>query len=411
MTTAGNQSEERAVGALSGVRVIELEGTLAQYCGKLLADLGAEVIRVEPPSGAAARAVPPFVRDDSGEVHSLHFWHYNTNKESVVLDLSESQDVERLASLLREADVLLDASADGVLETLGWTAEDLEQRMPRLVHARITPFGETGPWADFESTDLVQLAMGGTMAMTGYDDLEGHDSFPIAPAGGQAAHFTGMMATFAITGALNARTLTGRGQRVDVAAHDVVAISNEMAFPHWEYERKNVYRHTARHANTKEHTARQMFRCRDGKYAMCLTLYLRESSRWNGLVDWLDEHGLVEDLRDEAYASPAYRAQHQPHIIDVIERFCAHIDSDELFLEAQKRRLPWGPVNRVWDLADDPHLRDDRGAIVNVRQPELGREVAYPGAPYVFSRTPWQLRNTAPKLQADSKEVEQDVDA
>lgn len=388
-------------GALTGVTVLELDNGLAQYCGKLLADLGAEVIKIEPPGGAPARRVPPFASGMTGPNASLHFWHYNTNKRSVVLDLSQDTGRTALRKLAAKADVILDGLEVNQLDALGLGADVLTDLNPRLIYTRVTPFGQSGPWANYRSSDLVQLALGGTMGMTGYDDLEGHDSYPIAPAGGHAAHFTGTMAAVATLAALNAREHTKLGQVVDVAAHDVLAISNELALPHWEYEGKDVYRHTGRHANSRQYTPRQMFRCRDGKYLMCLTLYIRELSRWQDLVAWFDSKGLAEDLHDEKFKSLSYRKENQDHIVDVIERFCAQVDTDELFREAQRRRLPWGPVNPVWEVMNDPHLREDRGAIVEAEQPELGRKVLYPGAPYIFEKTPWALRSTAPALDAD----------
>jgi crotonobetainyl-CoA:carnitine CoA-transferase CaiB-like acyl-CoA transferase len=364
--------------------------------------MGADVIKVEPRAGAPARRVPPFAATSDGSHVSLHFLHYNTNKRSVVLDLDDETDVSRFCELSGRADVILDALVGGIAG-FGISHVGLMTANPQLIYARLTPFGQDGPWSALASSDLVQLALGGTMAMTGYDDRPDGGSLPIAPAGGQAAHMTGLVATIGVLGALNARLHLGRGQIVDVAAHDVVSTSNEMGIPYWIFKRANVYRHTGRHAHYQPVTDRQMFRCRDGKYAMCLTKYMTDDKRFEAMRDWFDSRGLAEFLTDAKYLDQEYRKTHNQEIIGVIERFCGQTDSDEVFHQAQTRKLPWAPVNQARELLDDPHLVADRQAIVTVHQDDLG-PMSYPGAPYKFSATPWWLGRTAPVL-GDDREI------
>ncbi|WP_166741793.1 CaiB/BaiF CoA transferase family protein [Cumulibacter soli] len=403
MSVENGGDTSTAAGPLAGLRVVEIDRGLAQYCGKLLADMGAEVIKIEPPEGAPARRVPPFIGDVEGPERSLFFWHYNMSKRSVVLDLASESARAAVRKLALSADVVLEDLGPQAMADLGLGDAELRSLNERLVYAQITPFGPAGPWSQFASSDLVQLALGGTMTMTGYDDEAGYASFPIAPAGGQAAHMTGTLAAIAIMGALQFRETSGRGQYVDVAAHDAVAASNEMGIPYWVFRQEHVRRHTARHGNPKEITSRQLFRCRDGKYAMCLTMYMDDDRRYRGLVDWMDSHGLAEDLGSAEYATPEARTELTEHIVEVIERFCAQTDSEELFHEAQARKLPWAPVHGPGDLVRDPHVREDRNAVVAV--PALGHAAVAPGAPYKFSRTPWSLRLPAPGLGEDTDSV------
>ena len=340
-------AEDARRGPLFGLKVLELDEGLAQYGGKLLADMGADVIKIEPPGGSPSRNVPPFAKGDRPSPVSLHFLHYNTNKRSIVLDLADDADATRFRELSGAADVILDNLAGGVTER-GVLPTELMNANPGLIYARITPFGPQGPWSGLASSDLVQLALGGTMAMTGYDDLPQGESIPIAPAGGQAAHMTGVMAAISVVAALNARERYGTGQIVDVASHDVVTNSNEMGIPYWIFKGANVHRHTGRHAHFKSVTDRQMFRCRDGKYAMCLTKYMTDNKRFEVMRDWFDSRGLAEELMDPKYLDQEYRKTHNTEIIGVIERFCAQTDSADVFHEAQARKLPWAPVNEPW---------------------------------------------------------------
>src|SRR5262245_6892806 len=160
-------------GALSGIRVIELADEQAEYCGLTLMGLGAEVIKVEPPGGSPTRRIGPFYEDQPGPERSLYFWQYNRGKRSVVLDLAKPADRERFLALVASADVLLESTPKGELDGLGLGAEALRAKHPTLITARVTPFGDQGPWAAFKASDLVHLALGGVMMNCGYDPAPG----------------------------------------------------------------------------------------------------------------------------------------------------------------------------------------------------------------------------------------------
>jgi crotonobetainyl-CoA:carnitine CoA-transferase CaiB-like acyl-CoA transferase len=392
-------------GPLSGIRVLEFDDGQAQYCGKLLADMGADVVKVEPPAGSAARGVPPFARDQPGPNASLYFWHYNLSKRSVVLDLAEADDRAAARRLTGAADVVIDGLGPGVLAAAGLDWDDLREANPRLVFARVTPFGTDGPWAGFASSDLVQLALGGMMTMTGYGDEPGRSrSMPVAPAGGQSRHVPAVLAAIGVVTALIRRLNSGAGQLVDVAAHDALAHSNEMGTVFWEFRKENVRRHTGRHGNPREHTSPQLFRSRDGRWVMCLTMYMNDNKRYAGLLEWMTSHGLEDDLGGEQFRTdPAYRAAHNDHIIEVLAHFVAQLDSAEVFHQAQARKLPWAPAYGPWDLMKDPHLIA-RGGVRPIDYPGLGPAVV-PGPPYQFSATPWTIRGPAPALGADNGQV------
>ncbi|MCW0215117.1 MAG: CoA transferase [Pseudonocardia sp.] len=391
-------------GALDGVTVLEIGDGAVEFTGKLLADLGATVIKLEPHGGARGRTVGPFL-DGAGPDRSLWFWAYNANKRSAVLDPRVPEAADALVALARRADVVLDGLGPGTLESHGVTAERLRAANPRLIHTTVTPFGADGPWAGLQGSDLVHLALGGTAAMSGYDDLPGRDSVPSAPSGGQAAHMAGVKTAIGVLLALAARHRGQGGQRVDVAVHDAIATSNEWGVPFWTFQHKEVHRHTARHASSDPTTRRQMFRCRDGKYVVALTLYMNDSMRFGGLVDWMASLGLAADLDGPAYRDVEYRTERMDHVVEVIEHFCGELDSAEVFHGAQARRLPWAPVNDAWDLLSDPHLREDRQVFADLADEVTGATVTYAGAPYHLSATPWELRTRPPRLGEHTAEV------
>jgi crotonobetainyl-CoA:carnitine CoA-transferase CaiB-like acyl-CoA transferase len=391
----------RSTPSLAGVSVLEFDDTgLTAFGGKLLADLGADVITVEPPSGVPMRRIPPFHADVAEPNRSLHFWFYSGSKRSVVVDPESSEARDQLRDLLGGATVALDGMATPLLRRLGISATDLERDFPGLVYCRVTPFGDTGPWSGHRSSDLVQLALGGVMASCGYDDVPGAP--PIAPAGGQTGHLVGIAAATGVIAALLHRQRTGRGQVVDIAAHDVVSVSTEMAFAYWEYQHVNPRRQTGRHARPYD-TPPWNHRCRDGKYFCTLPLYLGDD-RFAAMAEWFDEHGLADDLLAPEYARMNDRASRMDHVIDVIARFCAAHDSDYLFSEAQKRRLPWAPVNAPHDLINDPHMVN-RQAWCVVHHDDTGVSLTHPGAPYRMSATPWRSPTPAPRLGQHTDEV------
>ena len=197
-------------GPFSGIRVLELADEKGQWCGKLLADMGADVVKIEPPGGQETRTVGPFFRDMPNRDRSLSFWHYNTSKRGITLSL-ETEDGRRLfRRLAAQADVVLETFRPGYMASLGLGYDDLKKDNPRLVMCSLTPFGQDGPWKDYETSDLLHLAAGGQMAGCGYTEEEEPDAPPIAPGGGQAWHMGSHFAMMATGAALLNRTVTGK---------------------------------------------------------------------------------------------------------------------------------------------------------------------------------------------------------
>ncbi len=239
-------------GFLDGIRVLEIGDELGEYCGKVLAGLGADVVRVEPPGGEATRRYGPFYHDEPDPSRSLYFWHYNLGKRSVELDLDTAGGRQGFAQLAAAADVVLDTRPRGDLDARGLGYDDLAAGHPGLIWARISPFGDTGPWADYAASDLILLALGGIMMNCGYDpDPAGHyETPPIAPQMWQAYHIGGEMTAMAILGALNFRLSSGRGQRLSTSVHDAVSKNTETDLPDWVFLAQRHQRLTCRHSAT-----------------------------------------------------------------------------------------------------------------------------------------------------------------
>src|SRR5271168_4654960 len=255
-------------GMLAGLRVIEIADERAEYAGLLLAGLGAEVIKIEPPEGNATRRIGPFLDDQPGLERSLFFWNYNRNKKSVVLDLGEGRGREDLLRLLGGADILLDASWGALNEALGLDRAALGARFPTLVTGRITPFGDVGPWKDLKSADLVHLALGGIMMNCGYDPdpKREYDTPPNAPQIGHAYHIAGeQLATGIIAGLIN-RHRTGLGQDVSVAIHEAVSKNPELDIMHWVMRRVPLWRLTCRHALETPNASPSIVHTKDGRW-------------------------------------------------------------------------------------------------------------------------------------------------
>lgn len=384
--------------ALEGLRVLEFDKAgETQFAGKILADMGADVIKVEPIGGVAARRVPPFFRDVEDANASLYFWHYNTSKRSIEVNLADAADANLVALLLEHTDVILDGV--GLQGQIPGFSESWQEKYPRLLYCRVTPFGNDGPWAGFLSSDIIQLA-GGVSAECGY---EAPGTPPISPSGGQANHLAGLMSAIGVMAGLCYRDRAGIGQEIDVAAHDVVAVSTEMGIPFWEFQHVNVVRQGGRHARP-EVSAPWMHLCADGKYFCALPLYL-DDRRFAAMSEWFESEGMSDDLMEPEYRDGSYRNPRMDHIIDVIRRFCLQHESGYLFYESQKRRLPWAPVNSPDELCQDPHLSEDRGVFEEVAHEELNRHFLYPGAPYKLSGTPWEITRRPPLLGEHNQEV------
>jgi crotonobetainyl-CoA:carnitine CoA-transferase CaiB-like acyl-CoA transferase len=395
---------EEASGPLSGLRVLELADEKGQFCGKLMADLGADVIKIEPPGGESTRSVGPFLDDIPHPDRSLSFWHYNTSKRGVTINLERKDGQDLFRRLASTADIVLETLTPGYLASINLAYEELKNGNPKLIMCSLTPFGQSGPWRDYQSTDMLHMAAGGQMASCGYDDSDLPDAPPIAPGGGNAWHTGAHYAYIGIMAALIYRTVTGHGQYIDASVHDACALTTESAVATYIYRGDVVIRQTGRHHSTAP-TPRSQFRAKDGKYVNAGTGG-RDNPAWvRRIAEWMDSHGLADDLMEERYLDPEFVRKNTNHIVDeVIANFIANRTADEVYHEAQERGFPWGVVRTPEDLLNDPHL-DHREFWTEVEHPELDRSFIYPGNGSIFNGTPWHISRRAPLVGEHNDEV------
>ena len=376
---------------LSDISILDLCDEKGHLVGKLLGDMGASVIKIEPPAGDSARNVGPFRDDVPDPDSSLYFWAFNTSKRGVTLDISKPEGADLLRRLARDADIILESFDPGYLDSLGLGYSDLSAANPALIMTSITAFGQDGPYRDYKTSDLVALAMGGVMHSCGYDDLPG--SPPIRPSGGHGYMISSHYAAIGTLMALNWRDMTGEGQRVDASIHEACSCTTEAAMPIYIYGGEIVHRQTGRHHGVQP-TPKTLCPTSDGAYINVFAVF-NHLDQWKAMIDWMDSEGMAEDLAtDPRYTDMSIlRGRSGPdveHATDVLRKFIAAHTSEEMYRGAQALRYPWGIVRSPEDNLKDPHFAEDRAFFQSIEHPELGRSYTYPGRPYVFGETPWR---------------------
>ena len=391
-------------GPLAGLRVIELADEKGQFCGKLLADLGADVIKVEPPGGHETRDVGPFLDGVRDRERSLYFWHYNTSKRGITLRVESPEGADVFRRLTRTADVVLETHPPGYLPGLGLGYEELAKSNLGLVMCSLTPFGQTGPWRDYKTSDLLHLAAGGQMASCGYDAEDVPHAPPIAPGGGNAWHMGSHFAYIAIMAALHQRYVTGEGQYIDTSIHEACALTTEGAVPIYEYTGRVVARHTGRAASADSSLPAQL-QAKDGDWMTVTgTAGMNTPGRLRVLAEWMDSHGLARDLLEHKYEDPTTFEESTAHVREVLSDFVASLSQDEAWHGGQERGFPWGAIRTIDEIVEDEHLRD-RDFFVEADHPDLGRSFTYPGATAIYGDSPWRISRRAPLIGEHNEEV------
>jgi crotonobetainyl-CoA:carnitine CoA-transferase CaiB-like acyl-CoA transferase len=399
---------------LTGIRVVELADEHGEYCGKLLSGLGADVIKVEPLGGEATRGYGPFYQDQPHPNRSLHFWHYNLGKRSVTLDRDDPADQEDFRKLVATADVLIDSRPRSYLEERHLGFEALRALNPGLIHARITPFGDDGPWANYRGSDLVHLALGGMMMNSGYDaEPDGtYTTPPIAPQMWHAYHIAGELAAFQIMAALHARETSGRGQALSFAVHEAAAKNTELDLPAWIYARQPVHRQTCRHAVPQVTPERpnpdlgganipSPSRTLDGRWVLAHRSFLPGFyTPLQTIIDLMDSKGFHHDLDDPKYQDQQVLLQPEVaiHVTEVVDRFVAKFAYDrDLWKEGQEAGLPWAPLRLPEENLADEHWAA-RSTFATIEYPELGKSFQQVGPKWAADGADWKIGPRAPLI-------------
>lgn len=373
--------------ALDDVRVIELaEGTAGPYAGKLFADYGADVVKIEKPGkGDVSRRRGPFPGDVPDTEQSLQFLFLNTNKRSITLDIRKTAGMDILRKMVIDADILILDILPADIESLGLNYEVMSRLNPRLVMVSITPFGHTGPYRDWKSTDLVQYAISSFMNLSGSPDRE-----PLQHALGQAGFMAARNAVVAAMGALLYERSTGEGQFIDVSI--VESIGVQPPFQPTQYSYTGVIA-TRGHEPTLDGA---YVRCKGGSY-ICMT-----TTGGAPFEDFADLLGLPE-LLDPKFATAQGRTEHKAELDEIVCRRLNDVDPLELFHNAQKRRFVFGVSQTPKDILDCPQMRA-RDFFQTIDHPIVG-PLKYPGGPFKMSETPAHLTRPAPVLGQHTHEI------
>ena len=373
---------------LSGYRVLDVAGPLGFHCVKLLADMGAEVLKVEPPKGDPARLTPPFKGDVPHPERSLYFLHFNTNKRGITLDLECPDGRAIFQELAARADVLVETFPPGRMEAIGLGYETLSAANPDLVMASITPFGQSGPWRDYKGPEIVGLALSNLMVITGEPGQE--------PVQGPAEVAYGMASTygaFGIAVALYHRMGGGRGQYIDVSMHECAAHIAGYFIPTYSYNGTKPFR-TSRKADVRD-----LYDAYEAKNGY-VRLFIIPVEQWRRLVDWM---GRPEVVSDPIFEEMEFRRQNQDLIHDAIADFCRRHTKEELYEEGQRRRISVTPIFTPREFMESAHTKA-REIFMEMEHPEVGPYLHFGPVPKM-SATPGRVTRTAPLVGQHNEEV------
>jgi len=378
----------------SDIRVLDISDESGALAGKILADLGADVIAIEPPGGSSARR-PPYL--DGNRAWSLAWLALHTSERGITLDWTRPTGRDLLLRLLEQADVLIESEVPGRLADLGLGSEILAARAPRLVHCSITPFGSTGPRAQWRAGDLVSVALGGNASMTGDADRA-----PVRCTLPTAFLHAGPEAATGIATALYAREEIGRGQHVDVSLVECQATTLLGAAA------LEKFRGAGRRAGARLGRTREIWRAADGWISFGLRGGPARIPNLVATVAWMEECGLAPDwLRDFDWA--AYRPhelgdEELARLEDAFAAFFASRPRRELYEESLARRILLAPCNDAAEIAAHPQL-ESREFFVEVEVPGSGRSLRHPGGFVTTGEGGLRVRGAAPSIGEHNEAV------
>ena len=372
---------------LDGIRVLELGGdTSAPFCARLLADYGAEVVKIEPPgTGDPARRKGPIAGDDPHLEKSLPFLYLNTNKLGITLDVSSYTGQHFLARLVEDADIVVQNFNPSELEALAVDYASLSRLNSGIVAVSITPFGLSGPLRDCPATDIEVFACSGHLYHSGDSDRE-----PLRNALDQSWYVAGVNAATAAMAALFQRLFTGAGQQVEVSAVECLASHMVQAVPYYDYMGAIKGRRPVRGSGFEE-----LMPAKDG----FVVPSVQGSQPWSVVADLIG----LEELKDERFASGSGRIEHGESLKELLIQGLAEWDRMPLFEASGERRLVFGMAQDAGDLYDCPHLAE-RDFFVEVDHPAVGA-AQYPGFGPLLHSESYQVRRAAPLLGEHNRQV------
>ncbi|MBI2849853.1 MAG: CoA transferase [Chloroflexi bacterium] len=374
------------VSALHSIKVLDLTEERGLYAGKMLADMGADVIKIEKPAGSKARRIGPFKDDVPGIENSLYFLNFNTNKRGITLNMDSSAGREIFKRLAQRADIVIEDFEVGVMQSLGLDYPALRELNQGIIMASVTGFGQTGPYRMYKAPDMVSFAVGGMMNLNGP-----RNAAPVVAPCEQSYYSASVAAVFGSLTALFLRIGTGEGQLVDVSAHEVVATyaSEIMSY-------SNTSRIGQRNGSQFGSVPGRIYPCKDG-YVHILTV---RANHWQGFREAM---GNPETVMGKEWDNGMFRNRNVDTIDAVVTEFTMKHTKMEITEMCQVKGVPCTPVNTPAEFSQDAHMKA-RGFFVEIEHPVMGRH-SYLNPPYRLSKTVCRIERPAPLLGQHNREV------
>ncbi len=390
---------------LDGYRVLDLTDWRGWLCGRLLGDLGADVIKVESRGGDQGRSLGPFVGDTPDESRSLVWLAYNVNKRGITLNLETADGRHILKEMAAKADFLIESLPVGYLDGIGLGYEALRQVNQRLVMTSISAFGQAGPYSQLKASDLIVTAISGLLSVVGDPDRP-----PVASNLPQAYLHASLDAAVGTMIAHYYREISGEGQYVDASAQASLVGMQVTSLPYWEFN-EQITRRTGGRSRMRAIAGlgpRTIYRCQDGYFAFQVFGGMLGAHSNRELVKWMDEDGLAPDFlkaKDwESFDLATATREELDQMGDAFDRFFERYTKAELLEGTLQRGIMSYPVFTAEEICADPQLAS-RDYWVHLSHDELGQAITYPGVFAKLSETPLKLRRRAPLIGEHNEEI------
>ncbi len=405
MKMGSSMSEKESKATFAGFRALDLTDEKGFLCGRLLGDLGADVIKIERPGGDPSRRIGPFWHDVPHPEKSLNWLAFNANKRGITLNIETGDGKDIFEKLVKASNFVIESFPPDYMDKLGLGYAELSKINPQIIMTSITPFGQKGPYADFKSSDLVCMAMGGLVYVTGEPDRP-----PVRVSLPQAYLHAGVEAASGTVMAQYYCQRTARGQHVDVAIRESVVQCLANARTFWAVNRRIVERGGAyiRWQSSIGAGQKIMYECQDGYFTFAVYGGGIGATSNPALVEWMKEENAAPEFlleKDWETLDMAMVTQEEfDQFADAFGNFFKRFTKAELLSEFYKRGILGYPVSTAKDILNSPQL-EARDFWVNMEHPELGATIKYPGAFVKMSETPLRLRGRAPLIGEHNEEV------
>ena len=391
---SSSSADEKSAGgkkALNGLKVVEYGRMISgPYCAKLLADLGAEVIKIEPPGGGdQSRAIGPFLNDIPHPERSGLFSYVNTNKLGISLNPLSEAGKKIFFQLVENADILVENNPPQLMEKWGLGYEDLRKVNPGLIMTSITPFGQSGPYRDYKACELITYHSSGAGHTTPRSGDP--DQAPLKLGARVTEFYAGMNGALAAMGAVLIREMTQKGQHIDISAQECFLNNALAGMPYWLFNNELMGR-----GGRQPWAPIAILPCKDGH----VSFQFQSEQQW---LDLLELMGNPDWAESELFKDQFARGENWDGLELLLNEWLSEQPKQAFFHAAQAKRCPVGPVNRMDEVLNCEHLAD-RDFFVKADIPGTG-DVKIPSAPYKFSETPWQLYQPAPTLGQHNEDI------